>query len=167
MNKNEKYTRLLDKQIETLKKENRYLEFKSNYQEADKLGRYISSLSNGACLDKQDYGYLYFGVENETLRVRGTTFDASRAKAKGNEDLELYLRRLITPKINFCIDEFLYDGDEHLRIVVFKIPAAVSEPTCYMQKPYIRVNSNTTELTPYTDWVRTIQFTNGLDGTGH
>lgn len=52
--KDDKYTSLLKEQIATLKKENRYLEFKSNYQEAQKLGKYISALSNGACLDRQD-----------------------------------------------------------------------------------------------------------------
>ena len=122
MDKNMKYTELLKGQISTLGKENRYLEFKSNYQEADRLGRYISALSNGACLDRQDFGYLYFGIEDETLAVVGTTFAPSEAKAKGNEALELYLRRFITPKINFVIDEFLYNG--HTRIVVIKIPAA-------------------------------------------
>lgn len=154
MDKNMKYTELLKGQISTLGKENRYLEFKSNYQEADRLGRYISALSNGACLDRQDFGYLYFGIEDETLAVVGTTFAPSEAKAKGNEALELYLRRFITPKINFVIDEFLYNG--HTRIVVIKIPAAAGEPTCYMGKPWIRVDSHTTELAPYIEWMRTI-----------
>ena len=88
MDINQKYTDLLKKQIESIKKECRYLEFKSNYQEADKLGRYISALSNGACLDHQDYAYLYFGVDDETLEVKGTTFDCSKVKAQGNEALE-------------------------------------------------------------------------------
>ena len=48
MDINQKYTDLLKKQFESIKKECRYLEFKSNYQEADKLGRYISAMSNGA-----------------------------------------------------------------------------------------------------------------------
>ena len=40
MDINQKYTNLLEEQIKTLKKETRYLEFKSNYQEAIKLGQY-------------------------------------------------------------------------------------------------------------------------------
>ena len=32
-------------QIESVKKENRYLEFKSNYQDAHKLGQYVSALN--------------------------------------------------------------------------------------------------------------------------
>ena len=157
MDKNEKYTELLKEQIATLKKENRFLEFKSNYQDYNRLGKYISALSNGACLDHQDFAYLYFGVEDGTLLVKGTTFDVAKQKAEGNQSLEIYLRRMVSPKITFEIDEFQYEGK--LRIVVFVIPAAVKEPTCYMGKPYIRVDSHVTELTPYTDWMREIYMT--------
>ena len=160
MDKNTKYTQLLNGQIHSLKKENQYLEFKSNYQNADKLGRYISALSNGACLNHQDFGYLYFGIEDETLEVTGTSFDISKQKAKGNEALELYLRGMISPKINFTIEEFNYGNDNRFRIVVFKIPAAANEPTCYMGKPWLRVGSHTTEMTPYTEWMRAVYNTN-------
>lgn len=160
MNKNERYTALLKSQIDTLKKENRFLEFKSNYQDADKLGKYISALSNGACLDHQDFAYLYFGVEDETLAIKGTSFDISKLKAEGNQSLEIYLRRMVEPKITFDIEEFLFDGKQ--RMAVFIIPAASNEPTCYQKKPYIRVDSHVTELTPYTNWMREI-YTTSMD----
>ena len=114
----------------------------------------IAALSNGACLEHKDFAYLYFGIDDETLEVKGTTFDAARMKAVGNEALELYLRRMVVPKVNFTIEEFLYEG--HERVVAFKIPAAVNEPTTYKQKAYVRVDSHVTELTPYVDWVRQI-----------
>lgn len=154
MDENRYYTDLLDQQLAQYTNENRFLEFKSNYQEVDKLGKYISALSNGACLDNQENGYLYFGVDDHTHEVKGTSFDYLHQKAIGNQDLELYLRRMIYPKINFQIVEFLYQN--RIRIVVWVIPSAVNEPTTYMQKPYIRVNSQMTELTPYTDWIRQI-----------
>lgn len=162
MDKNQKYTQLLKQQIENLKKENRYLEFKSNYQDAVKLGRYISALSNGACLDRQDFAYLYFGVDDKTLEIKGTKFDIAKTNAQGNQSLEIYLRQYIQPKIDFKIDEFFYEGK--LRIVFFKIPAAVSEPTTFMGKPCTRVDSHVTELTPYTDWMREI-YTSKVDWT--
>ena len=84
---NETYSQLLDQMIERNRKENRFLEFKSNYQDARHLGEYISALSNGACLDRQDYGYLFFGVDDDTLPVKGTTFDVTKLKAKGNQAL--------------------------------------------------------------------------------
>ena len=158
----QKYTLLLKEQISSIKKENRYLEFKSNYQDAQKLGKYISALSNGACLDRQDFAYLYFGINDETLDAEGTTFDPLRTKAIGNQDLELYLRQYISPKINFSIDTFLYENKT--RMVVFKIPAAVNEPTCFMSKSYIRVDSHITELSPYVEWTRTI-YNSKIDWT--
>ena len=160
MDVNQKYTNLLKEQIDKIGKECRYLEFKSNYQEVDKLGRYISALSNGACLDHQDFAYLYFGVDDDTLAIKGTTFDCAKVKAVGNEALELYLRRMVVPKVNFSIIEFMYEEKE--RVVLFKIPAAVNEPTTYKQKPYIRVDSHVTDLTPYVDWMRQI-YTSQID----
>lgn len=160
MDVNQKYTSQLNEQIAKIGKECRYLEFKSNYQEVDKLGRYISALSNGACLDHQDFAYLYFGVDDETLEIKGTTFDCAKVKAAGNEALELYLRRMVVPKVNFSIIEFMYEGKQ--RVVLFKIPAAVNEPTTYKQKPYIRVDSHVTDLTPYVDWMRQI-YTSQID----
>lgn len=154
MDKNQKYTNLLDEQINSAKKETRWLEFKSNYQEPIKLGRYISALSNGACLDHQDDAYLYFGVDDDTLEIKGTTFDAARTKAQGNQSLEIYLRQMVEPKINFTIEEFLYKGET--RVVMFKIPAAASQPTTFMGKPYVRVDSHVTDLSGYNDWMREI-----------
>lgn len=62
MDKNQKYTLLLNEQIGTIRKENRYLEFKSNYQEAVKRGRYpyIKSTSCEAMLLEsiKDHGKL-------------------------------------------------------------------------------------------------------------
>lgn len=148
------HTQLLKSQIEQYGKENRHLEFKSNHLEAERLGRYISALSNGACLDNKDNGYLYFGVEDGTWNLKGTTFDPSREKARGNQDLEIYLRQGISPKINFKIEQFHDDKDRHF--VVFVKPAAKEEPTCFMGIPYVRVESSVTGMRPYTDWMRTI-----------
>lgn len=154
MNKDKEYAALLNKQIAEIGKEVRSLEFKSNYQDADRLGKYISALSNGACLDNEEVGYLYFGVEDETLELRGTTFDISRIKARGNQNLEIFLRQYITPKIDFKIEEFSDESGK--RFVVFIVPAAKGEPTCFMNIPYVRVDSSVTDLRPYTDWMRTI-----------
>ena len=101
MDKDKEYVALLNKQIAEIGKKVRSLEFKSNYQDADRLGKYISALSNGACLDNEESGYLYFGVEDETLELRGTTFDISRIKARGNQNLEIFLRQYNYPEDRF------------------------------------------------------------------
>lgn len=162
MDKNLKYTQILKQQLKNFKDENRFLEFKSNYQDAIRLGKYISSLSNGACLDRQDFAYLYFGIDDKTHEVKGTTFDIANIKAQGNQSLEIYLRQYIQPRINFVIEEFLFEGIT--RVVLFKIPAAVGEPTVFMNKPYVRVDSHVTELSLYTHWMREI-YTSRLDWT--
>lgn len=159
---NELYSELLDRMIKRNQKENRYLEFKSNYQDAQHLGEYISALSNGACLDRQDYGYLFFGVDDDTLAIKGTTFDVTRLKAKGNQALSLYLKLYVEPKIDFRFEEFLYHGKE--RIVVMIVPAALGQPTCFMGMPYIRIDSHVTSLAPYLDWIREI-YNSGHDWT--
>lgn len=156
MENNTKYSKLLDNLIATIKKENRHLEFKSNHQSPEKIGQYISALSNGACLDNTEYAYLIFGVDDVALQITGTTFEPSKIK-KGNEYIEFYLRKYIRPKIDFSIIEFSYSNShEHHRIVMFKIPAAIGEPTTFQGKAYIRVDSNTTDLAQYPQWIRRI-----------
>ena len=123
-----KYEALLDAHIRQYRKENQFIEFKSNFVQAINLGKYISALSNSATLNNEDYGYLYFGVADETLEIIGTKFDVSATmvsnKENGNsrQPLELYLRQYITPKINFSINEVTVSNGK--RIVVFEIPAA-------------------------------------------
>ena len=148
-------TELLDSCIKTYARENRFLEFKSNHVSPDDLGKYISSLSNGACLERKENGYLFFGVDDCSHKVIGTSFDIATAK-KGSQDLELYLRVNVTPKINFQVERFFYKGNENCPVSVFIIPAASEQPTCFQNVPYIRVNSSTTNLRDYHDWMRTI-----------
>lgn len=155
MTRDQELTELLDSCIKTYAKENRFLEFKSNHVSPEDLGKYISALSNGACLEREENGYLFFGVDDSSHEVVGTSFDISTAK-KGNQDLELFLRVNVTPKINFQVVRFYYKGNEGCPISVFIIPAASEQPTCYQNVPYIRVNSSTTNLRDYHDWMRTI-----------
>ncbi len=154
------YADRLDSTIAEYGKENQFIEFKSNYQDAYRLGKYISALSNGATLNNEEYAYLYFGVDDNTLEVKGTSFDASstmvsnKENAKSKQPLELFLRQYVTPKINFSIQEFKANNGS--RVVMFEIPAAKGEPTNFMNNPYIRVDSSVTELRPYVDWMRQI-----------
>ena len=157
-----KYSELLDGYIKMYRREITWLEFKSNYQDAEHLGKYISSISNSACLAHQEFGYLFFGVDDNTLEIKGTTFQTDTVFAKGKQLLEPYLRLYITPKIDFRIEEFHYYGKE--RIVVFVIPAAVRETTDWMGIPRIRISSSVTDLRPYADWIRQI-YNSGFDWT--
>jgi ATP-dependent DNA helicase RecG len=82
--------------------EQQWLEFKVNAITNDQIGEYISALSNGATLANQPFGYLVLGVEDINHTIKGTHFNFSKAK-QGNQNLELWLRDLLLPKINFEI----------------------------------------------------------------
>ena len=129
-----------------------WLEFKQNGIDHEQIGEYISALSNGACIDNKLYGYLVWGVKDGTHDIIGTTFKVSKSK-HGNQDLELWLRMLIHPKIHFEINEFEYHGKA---ITLLKIPAAVAEPTHFHKKAFIRINSNKTDLRNHPALVRKI-----------
>lgn len=116
------------------------------------IGEYISALANGACISSKNYGYLLLGVEDKTHAVVGTNFHPRQSKI-GNQDFELWLRTLLYPKINFEIFEFTYHG-KHL--VLFRIPAAKAEPVNFQKKPFIRINSQKTDLRNHPHYVRQI-----------
>lgn len=154
---------LLDELIAKYNRETRHLEFKSNYQDANSLGEYISALSNGATLDNKEYGYLFFGVNDATLDIEGTTFNPVAQKVSfkldkssktPNQYLEMGLRQYVVPKINFQIQPFTANNGK--RVVAFIIPAAKEEPTYFMGKAYVRVDSCKTDLKSYPEWVRQI-----------
>ncbi len=109
-------------------------------------------MSNGATITNKPFGYLVWGVEDETLIVKGTNFTFENAK-QGNQDLELFIRSYLHPKINFEIFEFDYLGKH---IVLLRIPSAKGEPTHFQKKPYIRIGSNKTDLRNHPNYVRII-----------
>ena len=132
--------------------EQQWLEFKLNGTDHEQIGEYISAMSNGATLANKPFGYLVWGVENDTHKIKGTSFTFVNAK-HGNQDLELWLRTYLEPKINFDIFEFDCEGKY---IVLLRIPPAKSEPTHFQRKSFVRVGSHKTELRKHPDWIRII-----------
>jgi predicted HTH transcriptional regulator len=57
-----------------LPKECEWAEFKLNLKTEEEIGKYISALSNGACLQNEQYGYLVYGISDISLKLEGTTF---------------------------------------------------------------------------------------------
>jgi ATP-dependent DNA helicase RecG len=132
--------------------EKTWLEFKQNYNNHEDIGEYISALSNGACIDNKPFGYLVWGVENNTHEIKGTSFKISKAK-KGTQDFELWLRTFLHPKVHFEVFEFEY---KERAVTLLKIPAAVAEPTHFQKKPFIRINSQKTDLRNHPALIRKI-----------
>lgn len=125
-----------------LPKECEWVEFKSNFNGENDIGKYISALSNGAYLQNEPYGYLVFGVDDVSLTVIGSKFKPKQHKV-GNEELENWLLQRTSPRVEVIIFEIIYR--EH-SLAVFQIQAAIGQPTCFSNIDYVRVGSITRPL---------------------
>jgi len=127
---------LLEKLL-ALPKENEWVEFKTGNANPEEIGKNISALANGACLHGQSFGYLVFGVEDKSFKIVGTSFHPKFAK-KGGEEIEHWLATRLSPRIDFRMHEFDYEGKA---ISLFEFPCAVDRPVKFMNNAYIRVGS--------------------------
>jgi len=134
-------------------KESEWVEFKLNFHSEEEIGKRISALSNGAAIHNQEYGYLIFGIEDETHLVKGTTFKPRHHK-KGDEELEHWLAQRLDPRIDFRIHEFPYDAQRNMAL--FVIPSAHNKPVDFSHVPYIRVGSITRKLAEFPEKERKI-----------
>lgn len=149
---NQEIIQIVD-ELRSLPQENEWVEFKSGTATTnDRLGQYISALSNAACIFNQPFGYLIFGIEDKTHKIIGTTYKFKNKK-EGNEDLEILIRRYLIPSIRFQHFTCDYNGNY---LEVFKIPAAKGEPTHFKKIPYIRFNSSLTDLRNFSHYVKAI-----------
>ncbi len=133
-------------------KESEWVEFKYNFHSHEEIGRLLSALSNGACIHNQEYGYLVFGVEDQTHQIVGTTFKAKSAQI-GKEELEHWLAQRLNPRIDFEIYEFEY---ETKGISMFIIPATHNQPVEFQHQAYIRVGSISRKLNEFPEKARKI-----------
>ena len=127
----------LVKELITLPKETEWLEFKMNYADFDGIGEYISALSNSATYHNRGRAYLIWGIDDETHEIIGTDFNFSSEKI-GNEELENWLRRLLSDNANFSVHTFEIDNK---RVVMLDIFAAVYRTVRFKNIDYIRVGS--------------------------
>lgn len=149
---NQEIIQIVD-ELRALPKEIEWVEFKTGTATTnEKLGQYISAISNASCLAHESFGYLIFGIQDDTHEVVGTKFKFKDRKEE-NQELELWIRRLLHPSVNF--QHFTCQYNEFY-LEVFKIPAAVSEPTHFKKIPYIRFNSSLTDLRNFPHHIREI-----------
>jgi predicted HTH transcriptional regulator len=78
-----------------------------------------------------------WGVDSKTHAVIGTDFRPSLAKV-GNEELENWLLRLLSPKINFRFYTIHHEG---LPVVLMEISAAFRHPVQFKGTEFIRVGT--------------------------
>lgn len=135
-----------------LEHENEWVEFKVNQSEPDRIGQYISALSNSAALHEQRAGYLVWGIENETHKVVGTSFRPLAAKVS-NEDLLNWLTQMLNPRVLFTPHQFRY-GDKD--IALLEIQAASHTAVRWKGVDYIRVGSQRRKLQDHPERARAL-----------
>jgi predicted HTH transcriptional regulator len=140
------------KKLVGLGEENEWVEFKCGNFHPNTIGELISALSNGACLHNQKYGYLIYGVEDQSHDIQGTEFKPKKTKI-GGEDIEHWLLNRLNPRIDFRIYEFDFQNKP---VVLIEIPAAATQPTRFLHKAYIRIGSYTKQLGEYPEKERKI-----------
>ncbi|MFH0785049.1 MAG: ATP-binding protein [Pseudomonadota bacterium] len=129
-------------ELRNLPKETEWVEFKHNNDNPEEIGEYLSALANAAALLGKVHAYLVWGVDNGSHALIGTSFDPARARV-GNEELESWLLRLLTPKINFRFHPLLIDAKA---VVLLEIGAAFRHPVQFKNTEFIRVGSSKKKL---------------------
>lgn len=136
-NRDSAYLDGLVRNLCTLPYETEWVEFKVNRDLPRDIGEYVSALSNGGALNGKDRAYMLWGIEDGTHVVVGTEFAPATAKV-GNEPLENWLRRQLTPRIDFCFHEVEVDQKQ---VVILEIEPASQEPVGFQGNQFIRVGS--------------------------
>lgn len=132
----------LVKELCLLSAETQWLEFKYNNFEPSMIGRDISALANGAALCQKDWGYMVWGVNDSTHEIVGTEYDLKTLK-KGNQELENWLRSLLSDNAEFEYDSVEIDGK---KVGIMTIGRALARPVSFEKIEYIRIGSYTKKL---------------------
>lgn len=136
-----------------------WLEIKHGNDNPDEIGRYISVLANSACTENREYGYMIWGVENDSRIIEGTAFDPDH-KNKNQQPLRIYLSRTLKPEIAFEFYSFEVDGK---KVVILEVEAAYRRPISFQGTEYIRIGESRTELSKHPKEAAKIYRTVGKD----
>ncbi|WP_250481297.1 ATP-binding protein [Caballeronia sp. GAOx1] len=142
----------LVRELASLPHETEWLEFKRNNEKPEAIGEYISALSNSAALADKAHGYLVWGVADDTHEIVGTTFEPRSAKV-GNEELENWLLRLISPKIPF---QFLEVTVNEMPVVVLEVGRAYRHPVQFQNNEFVRIGSYRKKLKDFPEKERAL-----------
>ena len=152
MERDSAYLSGLLKELCKLPAETPWLEFKRNNADPKEIGEYIAALSNSAALEGKSSAFMIWGVDDEAHQIVGTTFDPAQAK-KGNEELESWLVRMLSPRLHFRFHKIDHDGKP---VVMLEVPRAHAKPTSFSGKEVVRVGSNKKPLKDYPEIERSL-----------
>ncbi len=139
-------------ELKSLPAETEWVEFKVDRFHPEETGEYISALANAACLHDRKKAYLIYGIEDKTHKIKGTTINLKKEKI-GNEELENWLVRLLTPVVDFKIYSVEFNG---LFISMIIIDPACNQPVRFKGQAYIRVGSYKRKLSDFPEKERKI-----------
>lgn len=145
--------------LRKLPDETEWVEFKGNNLKPDLIGEYISALSNAALLHDKDCGYLLFGLDDKTHEVVGTKTSLNMLKI-GNQDLEMWLATLLTPRIDFKIFEFKNNGKD---VAFIQVEPPFGRPVAFKGNEFIRIGKSKSKLKEHPDKERKIWEKIGRD----
>lgn len=114
---------LLVQKLSGLNSELSWVEFKHDNYDPYMIGKDISALANGAALEERDLAYFVWGIDDKTHSVVGTEYDLQSLK-KGNEELENWLRGLLSSNADFEFSSGLVEGKGWLSLLSKK-PATI------------------------------------------
>ena len=123
--------------------ETSWLEFKSNMADPVKIARYLSAVSNMASYCGRSFGYLIWGIDNDTHEITGTEFDKDVVTGEGGQPLELWLRLVIKPQIAYDFHSVMIDRH---KVVLLEVEAAYREPVTFHGFGWARIGNSLTEL---------------------
>jgi predicted HTH transcriptional regulator len=109
MNRDASYYERLVRELIAIPRETEWLELKHNKDDPAEIGEYLSALANSAALFGKAWAYVLWGIDDQTHLMVGTTFDPVTRKI-GNEELESWLLRQLTPKIEFRFRKVFIEG---------------------------------------------------------
>ncbi|HEY4595892.1 MAG TPA: ATP-binding protein, partial [Thermoanaerobaculia bacterium] len=135
-----------------LPQETEWAELKVNDADPQEIGEYISALANSAALAGKAFAYLAWGVADGDHAIVGTRF-APRAAKVGNEELENWLLRLLSPKVHFRFFEVKVEGRP---VVILEIERAWRHPVQFQGKELIRVGSYKKKLKDFPEKERAL-----------
>ncbi len=152
MTRDDEYLRSLVGELARLPRETGWAEFKLNQTEPQDIGEYISALANSAALDGKARAYLVWGIDDVNHDVLGTHFDPDQAKV-GNEELESWLLRMLSPKIGFHFERIEIDAR---RVVILEIDRAFRHPVQFAGIEYVRIGSYKKKLKDFQEKERAL-----------
>jgi ATP-dependent DNA helicase RecG len=153
-------TAMLNEVLEALRRGGRergVVEFKSNLDQQEEIGQYISALANTAALEGAERAWVVWGVADGSLDVKGTTFDPFSAKAKppkdhkvgaSNQSLVMWLQQMTQPRADFQFHALQHPQGP---VVMLEIHPARSAPVAFQQVRYVRVDTHKVKLSDHPD----------------